>query len=635
MKYFFLFLLLTYTLATYTQIRPRIPKGMQIGKNSQINENDSIDRKKIKIYPPDHYKIFTVQLDTIAVDTCLTIRTYYAFNELLQDDFLYLPFQNYGQAVTPLSFLKTTENIFPEFVATTKLTDYWTHEQVPFFKTPTPYSDLTYINGITQGQMLRAVFATNVTPQLNIAAGYRGLSSQGLYKHSISSSGRFFGSLNYTSKSDKYRLKFYYFTYEKTNEENGGIKYPEQFENGEEDFKDRGRIEVNLNDAENQLKKRRLFAGQEYDLLHKNMAIFNEATYRYHYYQYTQNTPSPVIDTAFTSGKIKDSTLLKSFDNYGGISYKNKILQLKTGLRYTYQKYSMDSIKVIQGQVIPNQLTYNDLSLSASTKLDLNKLILSGKLDIGITENITGYLLKAQATYRLPQQFVLKANFKSLSKKPDFKYILYQSAYQKFNWYHPEFDNVWTQALSASIQHPKWGKLKVDQQIVTNYTYFGQDSLPHQNATGIAYSGLQYQKDIYYKKWGLATDLKLQKVIEGADLLSLPSYVIRSSLFYTNHYYNRNLKVQTGFTVKYFEAYTAPAYNPVLSEFVLQNQQKIGGYPILDYFINFKIKRFRMFIKLEHFNALWESKNPTYYVAPLQPYRDFSVRFGLRWIFFN
>lgn len=93
--------------------------------------------------------------------------------------------------------------------------------------------------------------------------------------------------------------------------------------------------------------------------------------------------------------------------------------------------------------------------------------------------------------------------------------------------------------------------------------------------------------------------------------------------------------VQSGLTAKYFEAFYAKAYNPVLADFVLQNYQKIGDYPIVDFFINFKIKRFKLYFKLQHLNALLKKEHPDYYVAPLQPYRDFNIRFGVRWIFFN
>jgi hypothetical protein len=56
---------------------------------------------------------------------------------------------------------------------------------------------------------------------------------------------------------------------------------------------------------------------------------------------------------------------------------------------------------------------------------------------------------------------------------------------------------------------------------------------------------------------------------------------------------------------------------------------------LVDFFINFKVKRFRFYFKLEHINALFKYQNPDYYAAPLQPIRDFSIRFGLRWVWFN
>ena len=177
--------------------KPLIQKGNGV---NTIQYNDSISRqdslhKKIKIFPVTDYKIFNLKQDTIHADTLLSIRKYYAFNELLEDDFLQLKLHNYGQAVNALAFELHKNDVLPGFVASSKRTDFWTHEQVPFFQTPSPYSDMTFLNGVSQGQMLNALFTTNVNPQVNIAAGYRGLSSLGLYKRSIVSSNRFFGSI--------------------------------------------------------------------------------------------------------------------------------------------------------------------------------------------------------------------------------------------------------------------------------------------------------------------------------------------------------------------------------------------------------------------------------------------------------
>ena len=635
-KLFFSNILLLFSFLSVTaQIDKNIKEIRGGGFNNIKSQKDSV-KVKVKRLPATDYKIFTIKNDTVAVDTTLTIRDYYRFNPLFKDDFRYLSFQNAGQPLTHLSFDITTENLIPGFIADTKLTDYWTHTQVPFFKTPTPYSDLSYINGINQGQVVNSIFATNITPQINIAAGYRGLSSLGLYQHSIAKSDRIFINLNYESKNGRYKLKTYYYTYNKTNEENGGIKDVTQFEQAGDIFSDRGRIEVNLNDAENELKKRRLFAGQSYGILKNKFLLIDRATYKYHMYQFTQNKPNEVLGKSTqTNKKFKDSINLKSFENFAGLQFKIKQLKLESGIRYIYQYYSLDSLKVLNGQTYPKFLEYNDLSLDNSLKIKLGKLSLKGQLNIGFTKNIAGYYLEAQGSYPLPKNIYLSASLKSVSKRPDFKYILYQSAYDKYNWYHPEFKNELIQKLQVKFSHKNFGKFSLNQTIINNYTYFGQDSLPHQDAGGIKYTALKYQNDYHYKHWGISGEILLQKVLDGKAILSLPDYVLRGSLFYSHYYFKHNLYVQTGVTAKYFEAFYARAYNPVLADFLVQNYQKIGGYPIVDYFINFKIKRFRLYFKLQHLNALLKQKTPDYYAAPLQPYRDFNIRFGLRWIFFN
>ena len=90
--------------------------------------------------------------------------------------------------------------------------------------------------------------------------------------------------------------------------------------------------------------------------------------------------------------------------------------------------------------------------------------------------------------------------------------------------------------------------------------------------------------------------------------------------------------LQTGIIFNYFTEYNMNGYDPLLAEFYTQNQQKLGGFPRLDFFINAKIRQTRIFLKAEHFNSAFTGYN--YYSAPNQPFRDFAVRFGLVWNFF-
>ena len=84
----------------------------------------------------------------------------------------------------------------------------------------------------------------------------------------------------------------------------------------------------------------------------------------------------------------------------------------------------------------------------------------------------------------------------------------------------------------------------------------------------------------------------------------------------------------------------ADQYNPLLAEFVTQNNTKIGEYPRVDFFFNAKIKSSRIYLKLENISSPIEhfinvDTKYDYYASPFVPYRDFSIRFGLIWNFFE
>ena len=108
----------------------------------------------------------------------------------------------------------------------------------------------------------------------------------------------------------------------------------------------------------------------------------------------------------------------------------------------------------------------------------------------------------------------------------------------------------------------------------------------------------------------------------------------------TSSIFNKALFFQSGVTLVYFTDYFADQYNPLLAEFVTQNSTIIGNYPRVDFFFNAKIQSSRVFIKLENISApikhLINIDAPyNYYSSPFVPYRDFSVRFGLIWNFFD
>ena len=124
-----------------------------------------------------------------------------------------------------------------------------------------------------------------------------------------------------------------------------------------------------------------------------------------------------------------------------------------------------------------------------------------------------------------------------------------------------------------------------------------------------------------------------QQTDQDGNVLNLPTLVTRNSLYFSSDVFKKAMFVQTGVTFKYFTEYYMDAYNPLLADFYVQDREKLGGFPLLDFFINAKVRQTRIYLKAEHFNAAFGERN--YYSAPNYPYRDFVIRFGLVWNFFS
>ena len=124
-----------------------------------------------------------------------------------------------------------------------------------------------------------------------------------------------------------------------------------------------------------------------------------------------------------------------------------------------------------------------------------------------------------------------------------------------------------------------------------------------------------------------------QTVAQSTNVLNVPQFTTRNSFYYSTDVFKKAMFLQTGVTFKYFTSYNMNSYNPLLGEFYIQNTEKLGGFPLLDFFINAKVQQTRIYLKAEHFNSSFSGFN--YYSAPDYPYRDFIVRFGVVWNFFS
>ncbi|REE08128.1 putative beta-barrel porin [Winogradskyella pacifica] len=599
----------------------------------------------------DMYLQFSNLADSIQVDTTLTIKKDYKFNYLQTDNFNLMPFANIGQTYNTLSFDSWDNNTSPLFGARARHFNYLKHEDVLFYEVPTPWTRLTYKTAFEQGQLLDAFFTVNLSKQFNFSIAYKGLRSLGNYQNTLTSTGNFRFTSDYKAKNKKYQAKGYVVMQDLLNQENGGLDTEDldNFSLGNEEFLDRSVFDPAFEDAENILEGKRFYFEHAYTLLQQrdslsnnSITLFNKLSLEDKYYQYSQDVSAEdFFGEAFTTS-INDKVKLENFKTALGLRYSNNIIgDLEFAVNYTDINYGYNSVVLFPTTAITNRIQSNFLGLEGAYSKTYKGFNITGNGGLNLSDTFVGSFLDGNINLKLNKDIALSGGIAINSRLANYNYLLYQSDYINYNWYNLEnFKNVNTQQLNFKIESQKWLNAYVDLSNIDNYTYFNLKETidgvniiePKQYNKPLQYFRLKLQKEFKVGNFALDNTLMYQNVVSDEDVLNVPAIITRNTLYYSNQLFKKSMTLQTGVTFNYFSEYNMNGYDPLLAEFYTQNDTKLGGFPRLDFFINAKVRQTRIFFKAEHFNSSFTGYD--YFSAPNNPYRDFTIRFGLVWDFF-
>lgn len=609
-------------------------------RRSTSNRNLKNENAKIT-----DYKIISHQMDTIYLDTTLTTFKEYKFNYLRKDDFDVIPFANLGQTYNTLSYDFSSNKLMPLFGARARHFNYREIEDVNYFYVPTPLTELMFKTAFEQGQLLDAFFTVNTSKQFNFSVAYKGLRSLGKYQHVLTSTGNFRFTTNYKTKNNRYKARAHIFTQDLLNQENGGIRDEdiENFESGNPEFIDRSVFDPLFENAENILEGKRFHLDHEYALINKkdsihasSLKIGNVVSFTHKYYQFKQSSQNDVFGDAFENA-IHERTTLEDFYAEANATFKNSTLGTIKGLvGYSNYNYGYDKLVQVNGVTITNRLKGDVISVGGAYENTIGKFNVNGQFGINVTGDFTGNYINGNASFKYNDDLDFGASLNINSRAPNYNFLLYQSDYINYNWQNG-FDNVQTKQLAFHMRSNKIADIDVDYTTINNHAYFSKDTdgfvKPNQFGSAINYVRVKLSREFKYGKFRLNNTIRYQTVLDGEGILNVPEFVTRNTLYYANHFFENNaLYLQTGITFSYFTSYNMNGYDPVLAEFYTQNNTSLGGFPLLDFFINMKVRQTRIFFKAEHFNSSFTGYN--YYSAPNYPYRDFVIRFGLVWNFF-
>ena len=651
MRRFFLCIFLFVAFNGYSQ-NPlqRTNQGSQ-GGVSQFSGNQVADFDR----PPiDDYKLISIARDTIVADTSLTIAKEYKMNYLRRDRYGLLPFANTGQTHNTLIYRFEEDNsTLPRSMAQARHFNYSEADDIKYYHVPTPLTELYFRSAFEQGQQVDAFFTINTSPRLNFSLAYKGLRSLGKYQNALTSTGNFRTTLNYRTKNDRYHLKAHWVAQDLLNQENGGLQQQalDQFLSNDDQFADRSTLSVNFEDAENILDGTRIYLKHHYVIKQKdslqtfNVLAGHEFNSENKFFEYRQQAANAIFGTAFEQGSFTDRTDHEEFNNKIFVTYQDdKIGEVTFQANMTNYSYGYNSVLILDEdgdgveERIPNLLQGNIIAVGGRYRNQIGKLDINGQTQFNLSGDFDGYTINGALGYAFKEDIYLKGNVSINSRPANYNHLLYQSNYLNYNWHNaPIYENVKTNTLSVDVKAPKWINIQASYSTIDDYAYFGvsaSDSLVQSFQTNETLNHVKVTANREFKYWKLALNstVTFQQVSGQEGILNVPDIVTRQSVYFTDRLFKKALFLQVGFNFDYFTSYNLNSYDPVLSEFYVQNGEELGGFPLLDFFINMKVRQARIFFKAEHFNSSFTGNS--FFSAPGYPYRDFNIRFGLVWNFF-
>ncbi|MFT5255938.1 MAG: hypothetical protein ACI9RL_001290 [Candidatus Paceibacteria bacterium] len=625
--------------------------------NSVVHAQEAPIRKKTienKKPPIEYYKAISHQRDTTYLDTTLTIQKSYTFNYLRSDTFELLPFSNVGQTYNTLAIHTVSKRLKPLFAAQSHHYGYKEIEDVSYYNVPTPLTEIYFKTAFEQGQQLDAFFTINTSEQFNFSLAYKGVRSLGNYQHSLTSTRNLLITSSYHTKNNRYNARFHVAAHDILNRENGGLTANSLslFINDDPEFSDRGRLDVNFEDADNKLKGLRFYGNHEYALIQKKdststtaLTIGNTVWYEDKFFEYRQATAYENYGVSYEQSGLNSKTTLEDFNIQAYARFDSTLFgNVKAFTTFTDYNYGYDTLVALDSGVIPNRIKGNLLAIGGAYEKTYKGFQLKGEGAINVSGALEGNYVNASAGYTFNTDTKAQASLRIHSAAPNFNFQLYQNDYVNYNW-KTEFNNIKTQEFRFDLQSKKIANITLSYTGIDDYTYFGIETpvdpeegtfyrpTPQQLDGRIEYLKIKAEREIRWNRFALNNTVMYQKALKESTVFNVPQIVTRQSLYYQDHLFKNALFFQTGINVKYFTSYNMNGYDPVLGEFYVQNDEAIGGFPIVDLFFNAKIQQTRIFLKWEHVNAMFTNKNQ-YFSAPGYPYRESLIRFGFVWDFF-
>jgi hypothetical protein len=226
------------------------------------------------------------------------------------------------------------------------------------FDVKKPYTELTYILGSKEEQVLRVLHTQNISQLANFSFGFDKIKSKGFYNNQASSNNHLYANTWFKTKNERHKITLHIDHERIFNEHNGGVLYDSLFEQDLLLNRNRELMDVNLSFASSTINRTNLQIGQQFQFLQsfdslnngfshalytkasgfKNERIFKDSSLNMSYYNQLlidslitndiikYEGVKGIAGYQFNKRKGKDNLNFSTFVKWQGLNYKQHVI---------------------------------------------------------------------------------------------------------------------------------------------------------------------------------------------------------------------------------------------------------------------------------------------------------------------
>lgn len=523
---------------------------------------------------------------------------------------------------------------------------YWNSQQIRYFDTRSPYTRMRVIIGYRGRSITEANYSRNISPRWNIGVNYRGIfvDKQVGYE----GKGVRYGNSNYYDAYTTYHTRdssYRIFAnvrrmFHKTNEF-GGVRFLQ--DTTLEGYFDQNAAPWLLNTESNDLRIHghvfhQYKVGQALQAYHK----LDRYTQKNNFVNIPAADTDPYWDFInFEVDTIRDAVNMTTLRNEVGI--KGNVSKVFYNGYYAHRNFHFRNNRFQPDSTL--HVTLDSLDFATGG----NEHYLGGRLELNLDSigRITGGIeMMQEGNYQIYGEIRsrwFEARLRQMRYKPAFVERAYRGAYDTWN---NNFSNGESTVLNGYV-HYRSSVLKLSPGLtftrLNNYVFYRkvsdldtvQQVLPVQSAGDQIFVSPELRMRLtFFRHIDLTTQVIYTRLIENAgDAISVPELVVNSQLAWSNIFFNGNLDFQFGLDLYWKSDYYADGYDVASRQFFRQQDFLVESFPLIDVFLNIKVKRGRVFFK--YHNVLQSFQDTGYFTTPYYPGQRPVFDFGFDWSFYD